>query len=92
MIKVEEAALREEIVELRKQLSALAIACAELATKTPTVIYQPYPGLYNPWPWPYTQWPTVTFCNTGGWSSSLTSGTTSGDYEGPESSFVRGES
>lgn len=50
MTKGEETALRDEVAELRKQLSAIAVAIAELAAKTPTVIYQSYPVYQPTWP------------------------------------------
>jgi len=68
MTKAEETALRDEVAELRKQLSAIAVAIAELAAKTPYsypvyIPYQPYVPPVNPWPQqPWITYGTETNC------------------------------
>lgn len=63
-------ALKDEIAELRQQMSAMAVAMAELAAKQP-VQYVPYyvpPSQPNWWPRPSLPWATYstgTDTNTG---------------------------
>ena len=64
--------LRAEISELRKQMSAMAVAMVELATKTPQITYYPYTPLppAQPYVYPYQYWPnTWITCGTGTVSS-----------------------
>ena len=64
--------LRAEISELRKQMSAMAVAMVELATKTPQITYYyPYTPLppAQPYVYPYQQWPKWITCGTGTVSS-----------------------
>lgn len=57
-------ALRTEVAELRKQVSAMAVAMVELAVQRP---YAPAPIQVVPQPWnpqPWNPWPTITCSST----------------------------
>lgn len=61
--------LRDEVAELRKQLSAMAVAMAQLAAYRPVqyvqpIQYVPYvqPTPYvRPWQWQPQSWPLITY-------------------------------
>lgn len=63
--------LREEIAELRKQLSAISVAMAELAARAPSVITYVYstpaPAIQPPWSpirW-WCEWPNQANVESG---------------------------